>query len=138
MNNPFQTVRVGLFFILGIALIWVVYDTLSDGSLQIGRGYTVQAPFADIQQLTAGDEVRLAGVKIGNVSETRLQDGQAIVMLTIEDKYKIPADSVATITTAGLLGNNYVAIRTGREAEMLSNDMRIKTDFLNILIIAPI
>ncbi len=127
MNNPLQTMRVGLFFILGMALIWVVYDTLSDGSLQLTSGYKIYAPFKNVQQLTAGDEVRLAGVKIGNVSETILKDGHAVVTLTIEPKYQIRNGAVATVTTAGLLGNNFVAITAGRGEGYLTDGMEIRT-----------
>jgi phospholipid/cholesterol/gamma-HCH transport system substrate-binding protein len=119
--------RVGLFFILGIALIWVVYDTLSDGSLQLSSGYKIYAPFKNVQQLTAGDEVRLAGVKIGNVSETVLKDGHAVVTLTIEPKYRVRNGAVATVTTAGLLGNNFVAITAGEGEGFLTEGMEIKT-----------
>ena len=41
-NNPQQTARVGLFFLLGMALIWVTFETLSGGKLwfkEIGRAH---------------------------------------------------------------------------------------------------
>ena len=33
MNNAQQTARVGLFFLLGLALTWVTFETLSGGTL---------------------------------------------------------------------------------------------------------
>ena len=45
MNNAQQTARVGLFFLLGLALIWVTFETLSDGKVFKDRGYTLIAGF---------------------------------------------------------------------------------------------
>ena len=38
MNNAQQTARVGLFFLLGLALTWVTFETLSDGKVFKDRG----------------------------------------------------------------------------------------------------
>ena len=43
MNNAQQTARVGLFFILGLALTWVTFETLSGGTLFKNKGYTLVA-----------------------------------------------------------------------------------------------
>ena len=72
MNNAQQTARVGLFFLLGIALIWVTFETLTGGKLFREDGYTIVAPFDSVKELKNGDEVRMAGVKIGVVEKTLL------------------------------------------------------------------
>ena len=41
MNNMQQTARVGLFFLLGMALIWVTFETLSGGKIFKDKGYTL-------------------------------------------------------------------------------------------------
>jgi len=122
-----QSIRVGLFFVFGLVLIWVVYETLSEASLYSKHGYEVVAPFEDLKQIKVGADVRLAGVSIGAVTEAYLKNGTAIAVLMIEPEIKIPSDSVATITTAGLLGNNYVAILAGEDKTYLKKDATIKT-----------
>ena len=72
MNNIQQTARVGLFFLLGLALVWVTFETLSDGKVFKDRGYTLIAGIESLKELKQGDEVRMAGVKIGAVELTRL------------------------------------------------------------------
>ena len=67
MNTTQQTARVGLFFLLGVALVWVTFETLSDGKLFEERSHTLIAGFDDLKQLKSGDDVRMAGVKIGSV-----------------------------------------------------------------------
>jgi phospholipid/cholesterol/gamma-HCH transport system substrate-binding protein len=112
-NNAQQTARVGLFFLLGVALIWVAFETLSDGKVFKDRGYELIAGFPDLKELKIGDDVRMAGVKIGSVKETRLTGRRAEAVLTIEPGRVIPADAIASILQAGLLGTNYIGIDLG-------------------------
>ena len=116
MNTTLRSIRVGLFFVIGVALLYVVYDSLSNRKIGQRDGYTVVAAFEDLKQLLTGDDVRMAGVKIGAIQETKLRDGKAIAVLKIADEYKIPRDSVATIAIASLLGTNHVSISYGDAA----------------------
>ncbi|HEY1793008.1 MAG TPA: MlaD family protein [Opitutaceae bacterium] len=113
MNTAQQTARVGLFFLLGVALVWVTFETLSDGRLFEEKTHSYIAPFDDLKQLKSGDEVRLAGVKIGSVKETRLAGRRAEAVLEIDPKIPIASDATAAIDMAGLIGGNYVAIDMG-------------------------
>lgn len=118
MNNTLQSIRVALFFCFGIALIIVVHQTLRHTAFYENQGYAISAAFTDLRQLKEGDDVRMAGVRIGNVQKTTLKDGKAIAVLNIEPGYTLPADSTASIATAGLLGANYVAIIPGKSANL--------------------
>lgn len=113
MNHTQMTVRVGLFFVIGIALIWITFEALHDGRFEKKRGYTVVAPFKTLKELKHGDDVRMAGVKIGAVDTTRLSDGRAEALLAIDPEFKIPTDSTATIAMAGLIGTNYISFDIG-------------------------
>lgn len=114
MNNLQQTARVGLFFLLGLALIWVTFETLSGGKVFQDKGYTLIAGFETLKELKEGDEVRMAGVKIGVVEKTELAASRrAEAVLRIESKYKVKADATATIVMAGLIGTNYIGIDLG-------------------------
>src|ERR1044072_4046381 len=109
MNNTQQTARVGLFFLLGIALTWVTYETLSGGKILKDKGYQLIAGFESLRQLKEGDEIRMAGVKIGEVAKTRLSDSgrRAEAILRIDSHVKIKNDATATIVMSGLIGTNY-------------------------------
>ena len=113
MNNTQMTARVGLFFAIGLVLIYVTYDALRGNSLNRKHGYTVVAGFPTIKELKAGDEVRMAGVKIGNVELTRLANDRAEAVLRILPEMHIAKDSVASISMAGLIGTNYVSLDIG-------------------------
>lgn len=113
MNNMQQTARVGLFFLLGLALTWVTFETLSGGKVFKDQGYNIIAGFQTLKELKDGDEVRMAGVKIGEVEKTRLSGRRAEAVLRIAPDYSIKNDATATIVMAGLIGTNYISIDLG-------------------------
>ena len=113
MNNAQQTARVGLFFLLGIALTWVTFETLSGGKVFQDKGYQLVAGFESLKELKEGDEVRMAGVKIGEVAKTRLAGRRAEAVLRIDSTIGIKSDATASIVMAGLIGTNYIGIDLG-------------------------
>jgi len=116
MQNLQQTARVGLFFLLGMALIWVTFETLSGGKIFKDEGYRIIAGFDTLKELKEGDDVRLAGVKIGDVLKTRLAGRRAEAVLRIDSHQQIKSDAVAVIVTQGLIGTAYVSIDLGSDA----------------------
>ncbi len=128
MQSLQQTVRVGLFFLLGVALVWVTFETLSDGKFFKEQGYTLIAGFDSLKDLKVGDEVRMAGVRIGSVQETRLAGRRAEAVLRIQPKVAVANDAVATIAMSGLIGTNQIAIDLGSStAPILTDGMEIRT-----------
>ncbi|MBA4136315.1 MAG: hypothetical protein C0518_03245 [Opitutus sp.] len=127
MNNTQQTVRVGLFFLLGCALAWITFESLSGGQVFKKTGYTVIAPFSNLKGLKEGDEVLMAGVKIGSVAATRLANKQVEAVLTIDPKVQIPNDAIASVETSSLLGSQHLAVSFGNSSVMLQNGDVIKT-----------
>ena len=113
MNSTQQTARVGLFFLLGLALIWVTFETLSGGKFFKDKGYSLVAGFDTLKELKVGDEVRMAGVKVGTVQEVRLGRRRAEAILRLEPHTVIGEDAIGSIVMAGLIGTNYVGIELG-------------------------
>ena len=129
MQNAQQTVRVGLFFLLGLALTWVTFETLSGGKLWFkDKGYTIIAGFDSLKELKEGDDVRMAGVKIGDVAKTRLAGRRAEAVLRIDSDQKIKDDASAMIVTQGLIGTGYISIDLGSDtAPYLREGAEIRT-----------
>ena len=128
MNNPQQTARVGLFFLLGLALTWVTFQTLNGGKVFRDPGYTLIAGFESLRELKKGDEVRMAGVVIGAVEATRLAGRRAEAVLRIDPKVEIKNDATASIVMAGLIGTNYIGIDLGSpDAAPLRDGAEVKT-----------
>jgi phospholipid/cholesterol/gamma-HCH transport system substrate-binding protein len=122
MNNTSQTVRVGLFFLLGLALAWITFESLNGGHLFKPRGYTLVAGFANLKGLKTGDEVRMAGVKVGAVQLTRLASHRVEAVLAIDPDTKIPVDAIASVEQSSLLGSNYLGVTFGTPGGALLKD----------------
>jgi len=125
--NKSQTVSVGIFFILGLVLIWTVQQQLSDRAVQKSEGYEIVGTFDTLLQLRAGDDVRMAGVRVGSVQYTGLRDRTPTAIFKIDREFQIPSDSVASIGMAGLLGNNLVSIQMGNSPSPVPPGGEIKT-----------
>ena len=107
--------------VLGIAIIFAVsLWRFSDVGFGVSQ-YTVNAKFRSAEGITVGTDVRLAGVKIGSVSNLSLdpQTFQAIARLSIKPEYQMPEDSAAIISSEGLLGGNFVEILPGGSYEVM-------------------
>lgn len=109
--------------VLGIAIIFAVF-LLKFSNVGFGAGqYTVDAKFRSAEGITVGTDVRLAGVKIGSVSNLSLdpQTFQAIARLSIKPEYQMPDDSAAIISSEGLLGGSFVEILPGGSYELMED-----------------
>jgi len=118
-------VGTGLFIVLGFAaLAYLATQTSSvANNVRQGDSYDVTAQFTNIGQLKERAPVKIAGVRVGQVQAITLAPGRdaAEVKLSIDKRYDhIPQDSVATIFTSGLLGDQYVGIDYGSAKQMVA------------------
>jgi len=107
---------VGLFMILGFAGFAYISVRLGDIDLFGKRSsYLVTASFTSISGLKEGAFVEIAGVNVGKVSHVRLDDKdyEAVVTMQINKDVKIQEDSIASIRTAGIIGDRYINITPG-------------------------
>jgi phospholipid/cholesterol/gamma-HCH transport system substrate-binding protein len=113
-------IGTGLFVLLGLAALVFLTTQLPSSGLKLGfgktPGYDVTAEFDNIGDLKVGAPVRMAGVRIGDVTGIGFdnQSYRADVHLHIYPQFsQIPEDSYASIETEGLLGGQYVGISPG-------------------------
>jgi phospholipid/cholesterol/gamma-HCH transport system substrate-binding protein len=76
----------------------------------IGGGATYHAAFTDSSGLKANDEVRIAGVRVGKVTDVTLEDGHVDVAFTIDTPSRFGARSGAQIKVKTLLGAMFMAL----------------------------
>lgn len=112
-RNPYAVGLVSVLIIAGltgmafaVGLLRLLEDT-----------YTVRAEFADAAGLRTGDDVRLAGVKVGRIAGVRVEreEGRVIVTMEINSGVEIRDQATAEIALATLLGAKYVKIDEAME-----------------------
>ena len=114
--------------VLAAAGLFLVYAlSAADRSVGVG-GYEVTARFGQAGGLAPGADVRVAGVKVGTVSDVRLDPETylAVTALALEGEVRLPVDSTARIASDGLLGGAHVAIAPGGAAETLADGGEIE------------
>ncbi|WP_067838315.1 MCE family protein [Nocardia lijiangensis] len=97
--------------VLGLAMVVLV--TMSAFSLDrlpiIGAGTKYSAEFSEAAGLKKGNEVRIAGVKVGSVSGVRLEGDRVLVEFRTKDAW-IGNETTASIQIKTLLGQKYLAL----------------------------
>jgi phospholipid/cholesterol/gamma-HCH transport system substrate-binding protein len=108
-----------LVLVIGVWFVVFAYDRTEGGAH--GGGYSVTARFPNASGVAVGTDVRVSGLKVGTVTESKLdpQTYQALLTLELDPKIKLPLDSSAAITSEGILGGNYIALAPGGDTEML-------------------
>lgn len=120
---------VGLFICLGLAAMFLLTLQVStQNDLRRDTSYEITARFDNVGSLRIRAPITLAGVRIGRVTavDVNPETFQAEVKLAIDQRYdKLPSDSSAAIQTAGILGEQYIALQPGGAMENLKAGDRI-------------
>ncbi len=117
-NNTFETLIGAIVIVVAAGFLYFAYANSNSASLS---GYDLDAKFQRVDGLNVGTDVRLSGIKIGNVSSLSLDPKtyQATVHLNIRSDVKLPDDSSIMVTSTGLLGNSYLSVSPGGSDGML-------------------
>lgn len=120
-------IAVGLFLVVGFLCFAYLSIRLGDLNLLGDNSYSVMARFNSISGLKEGAVVEIAGVKIGKVANITLdpESYQAHVEMAINPGVKLQEDSIASIRTAGIIGDKYVDISPGGSFEIIKPGGRI-------------
>ncbi|HEB88011.1 MAG TPA: outer membrane lipid asymmetry maintenance protein MlaD [Deltaproteobacteria bacterium] len=117
-----RDLTVGLFVLIGLSTL--AYLSLKVGGLEFSPGERIElhATFDDIGGLSVRAPVRIAGVKIGQVSDIGLdEDLRALVSMEVDAGLPLSIDSSAAIRTSGLLGDQFISVELGAEDDVLKD-----------------
>ena len=133
-----RPVVVGLFIIIGIAILVVAVFTLGGQKKTFVKGFTVNTVFDDVNGLVPGNNVWLSGVKIGTVKKiTFMPDSRVLVSMVIQKSLEknIHKDGKTKISSDGLIGNKIVVIIGGtpsmpeiKDGDYLGTQKALSTD----------
>jgi phospholipid/cholesterol/gamma-HCH transport system substrate-binding protein len=127
LREQWAEAATGLVVIL-LAAIFLVYSLSVGGVGRKAGSYEVTAKFGEVGALAPGAVVSVAGVKIGTVSEIKLDPKTflAVARLNLDPTVKLPADSTAKVTSDSLLGGAHIAIAPGGAMEDLKPGSEIE------------
>lgn len=110
---------MGLVVLAGAAIFAGLVYQASD--IKSADGYLLHAEFGTTGGLSVGDEVRLSGIKIGQIVGQSLDPVTyaARIDMRIDEAVKLPSDSSARITAASLLGGNFLELLPGASDDMM-------------------
>jgi phospholipid/cholesterol/gamma-HCH transport system substrate-binding protein len=118
---------VGVFMIIGLVAISFIAIRLGDLSLFGKDQYEVIAKFTSASGLRTGAYVEAAGVRVGEINniEFDTEDYYAVVTLNIDNGVKISEDTIASVRTAGIIGDKFVKLTAGGSDVFLTDGMEI-------------
>ena len=93
------------------------------------NSYLLNASFRSIEGVSVGTDVRLAGVKVGSISN---------VEIALQNSIQLPDDTAIIIASEGLLGGHFVELQPGGSSFNLSEgdtiaDTQSSLGILNLL-----
>jgi phospholipid/cholesterol/gamma-HCH transport system substrate-binding protein len=109
---------IGLSVLMTLALVstWLVFTTLRR---EVGGPTnTYSAIFTDVSGMAPGDDVRVAGVRVGRVDEIELVDNQAKVTFRIDQDQVLYSNTVASVTYQNIMGQRYLGLSQGSDGDL--------------------
>ena len=130
------TVKLAIFCVTTAVATALLAATI--GNITLDRKMSYRAIFSDVTGLNKGDDIRSAGVRIGQVDKIQIHDTggptpDAQVTFSVDADQVLARSTRATIRYRNLAGNRYVALTEGtgskdrlrKNATIPLNDNRI-------------
>jgi len=137
-ESLFETL-VGLA-VVAVAGIFLFFSLQQRSEAAPRNSYTLSAKFNKVDGISAGSDVRMAGVKVGAVTDIKLdpKSYKAVVTFTMRKGIQVPDDSTAQVVSDGLLGGAYIGIMVGGSFDYVAEGGQIEftrgsVDLLTVL-----
>ncbi len=128
MNDKQHTeLLVGIFMLIGIIAITFLALRMGDVELFNKNEYIIQAKFTSASGLRKGAYVEIAGVTVGKVKKIEFDPESylAVVDISLPKSITVPDDSIASIRTAGIIGDKFMKISAGGSDTYVEAGMEI-------------
>jgi phospholipid/cholesterol/gamma-HCH transport system substrate-binding protein len=111
-KTTFDTVRLAIFVVVTTVATALLAVTI--GNITFNQTTKYRAVFTDAVGLNKGDDIRIAGVKVGQVDKIALyQDTLAMVTFSVDSDQVVDTSTHATLRYRNLVGNRYIALTDG-------------------------
>lgn len=110
-------IRSGVIGVVLMVLI-IAVGLQPDRLTEWANSVRYQARFAEAGGLSNGNDVTLSGIKVGSVSDIKLDNGDALVTFTLQGKYGLGSETQAHIRTGSLLGERVLVLHPAGSGRM--------------------
>ena len=121
--------KINIEFVLGLiililSIISIFYYSSKINLLNKNETFQINSSYFDVGNMTIGNDVKINGVKVGEVLNIKLDQVSymAIITSSIDKSINIPDDSVFKISNNGFIGSSYIEIQLGNSEELLENN----------------
>ena len=121
--------RINSEFIVGILILvfttlLLIYYSSKISLFNEQETLDINSSFFDIGNMNIGNDVKINGVKVGEVSKISLDQEtyMAIITSSIYENTKIPSDSIFKVSNNGFIGSPYIEIQLGTSDQFLINN----------------
>ena len=84
--------------------------------------YSLNAVFQDASGVFKGDAVKLAGVDVGRVGGTKIDNGHAVVTFSLDKDVRLTTDSVVALRWRNVLGLRFLYVYPGNDSGRVLKD----------------
>ncbi len=107
-------IKLGIFTLVSVIVTGMLVVIM--GGFGLGSQTEYKAVFSSASELTAGDQVRIAGVVVGKVKDVKIHHRtEAMVTFKVKDGVPLTQDSRASIRFLNLIGDRYMSLSQGKE-----------------------
>jgi phospholipid/cholesterol/gamma-HCH transport system substrate-binding protein len=114
-----KVIRLASFVIVTVLLTAWIGQNITGGSH--GSRYELTATFNDVAGMYDGDDVKLAGLTVGQVTGIDVVEGRALVRFEVDDTVQLPEDSTVAVRWRNLIGQRFLGLEPGTGTTMLGD-----------------
>lgn len=113
---------VGIFLIVGCACAFWLLAEVGGVRFKQDNRYSLSAYFTSVSGLKKGAIIEMAGVQIGSVSAIELDTTRYLARITlkVDNNIELSDDTIASVKTAGIIGDKYINLLPGGSEEILA------------------
>ena len=115
MKKINKEIFLGVIIILVSLVIFISLFNSYNSNKSNHVSFSLNSDFNNVGSLSVGNDIKIHGVKVGEVANISINPELLVanVIIEFDNFYKIPSDSIFTITSNGLMGGSYIDIKIG-------------------------
>lgn len=123
MKRQMVESTAGVFVLIGLMVLVYMTIQLGDVALPGEDPFILKARFTSVTGLRTGNPVEMYGIEIGRVADLAIDESAQMARVTLEldQGIQVYDDAIASIKTAGLIGDKFVNIDPGGSGILLEN-----------------